>query len=263
MQGMVPAAGASPRSTGRNVWGHPVVFGAYRRRDTQVPPYEPCRQSVGECRAAPVCAAVRCGGDDDRRIPANPYPMYQTPGGAEGPKALSPQQCEAWIEGAAALFQNHRTKTTIKQLKIPTVKSFTRFFSCEGCPPPVCLRCSPGLFRHGGGAASCHTSSMAAKPHLGLTQNSSPTTLANERRAAQNRGVQRQSLWSPAAAGEIPVGRSQRSTRAAHGAKSHHTTTGALQPRQRALVLLRRHRQHSGGFPPGRRGRRPFPRKRQ
>ena len=129
MQGMVPAAGASPRSTGRNVWGHPVVFGAYRRRDTQVPPYELCRQSVGECRAAPVCAAVRCGGDDDRRIPANPYPMYQPPGGAEGPKALSPQQCEAWIEGAAALFQNHRTKTTIKQLKIPKFKSFTRFFS--------------------------------------------------------------------------------------------------------------------------------------
>ena len=129
MQGMVPAAGASPRSTGRNVWGHPVVFGAYRRRDTQVPPYELCRQSVGECRAAPVCAAVRCGGDDDRRIPANPYPMYQPPGGAEGPKALSPQQCKAWIEGAAALFQNHRTKTTIKQLKIPKFKSFTRFFS--------------------------------------------------------------------------------------------------------------------------------------
>ena len=128
MQGMVPAAGASPRSTGRNVWGHPVVFGAYRRRDTQVPPYELCRQSVGECRAAPVCAAVRCGGDDDRRIPANPYPMYQPPGGAEGPKALSPQQCEAWIEGAAALFQNHRTKP-LKKLKIPKLKSFTRFFS--------------------------------------------------------------------------------------------------------------------------------------
>ena len=49
----------------------------------------------------------------------------------------------------------------------------------------MCLRCSPGLFRHGGGAASCHTSSMAAKPHLALTQNSSPTTLANGWRAAQ------------------------------------------------------------------------------
>ena len=54
----------------------------------------------------------------------------------------------------------------------------------------MCLRCSPGLFRHACGVASCHTSSMAAKPHLGLTKNSSPTTLANKRRAAQNRGVQ-------------------------------------------------------------------------
>ena len=70
----------------------------------------------------------------------------------------------------------------------PKVKSFTRFFSCEGCPPPVCLRCSPGLFRHACGVSSCHTSSMPAKPHLGLTQNSSPTTLANERRAAQIAG---------------------------------------------------------------------------
>ena len=35
-----------------------------------------------------------------------------------------------------------------------------------------------------------------------------------------NRGVQRQRPRSPAAAGEIPAGRSQRNTRAAHGAKS-------------------------------------------
>ena len=68
----------------------------------------------------------------------------------------------------------------------------------------MCLRCSPGLFRHACGVASCHTSSMAAKPHLALTKNSSPTTLANERRAAQNRGVQRQSLWSLRARREIP-----------------------------------------------------------
>ena len=52
----------------------------------------------------------------------------------------------------------------------------------------MCLRCSPGLFRHGGGAASCHTSSMAAKPHLALTKNSSPTTLANGRQATQIAG---------------------------------------------------------------------------
>ena len=100
----VPTARASPRPTqsertnrscgfqcvpaGR--CGHRPLQGAYhltapyQRRDTQVPPYELCRQSVGECRAAPVCAAVRCGGDDDRRIPANPYPMYHPPAGLRG-----------------------------------------------------------------------------------------------------------------------------------------------------------------------------------
>ena len=61
----------------------------------------------------------------------------------------------------------------------------------------MCLRCSPGLFRHSCGVVSCHTSSMAANPHLALTKNTSPTTLANERRAAQNRGVQGQSLGRP------------------------------------------------------------------
>ena len=67
------------------------------------------------------------GGGTHRSRPTRPY--EPSTGGAEGPKALSPQQCEAWIERAAALFQNHRTKTTIKQLKIPKFKSFTRFFS--------------------------------------------------------------------------------------------------------------------------------------
>ena len=140
------------------------------------------------------------------------------PGGAEGPLALSPQQCEAWIENLTAPIQSHRTKP-LKQLKIPTFKSFTRFFSCEGCPPPVCLRCSPGLFRHGGGAASCHTSSMAAKPHLALTQNSSPTTLANGRRTTQIAGSRGQRSRSRRARGEIPAGRSQRNSRASQGAK--------------------------------------------
>ena len=156
-----------------------------------------------------MCAAVRCGGDDDRRIPANPYPMYQPPGGAEGPLALSPQQCEAWIENLTAPIQSHRTKP-LKKLKIPNFKSFTRFFSCEGCPPPVCLRCSPGLFRHGGGAASCHTSSMAAKPHLALTKNSSPTMLANGRRATQIAGSREQRPRSLAAASETPAPRTAR-----------------------------------------------------
>ena len=84
----------------------------------------------------------------------------------------------------------------------------------------MCLRWSPGLFRHGGGAASCHTSSMAAKPHLALTKNSSPTTLANGRRAtqiAESRGsapgrASQGAKYPPAAAGEIPAGRSQRNS---------------------------------------------------
>ena len=134
------------------------------------------------------------------------------PGGAEGPLALSPQQCEAWIESLTALLENHRTKS-LKKLKIPTFKSFTRFFSCEGCPPPVCLRCSPGLFRHGGGAASCHTSSMAAKPHLALTKNSSPTTLANGRRATQIAGSRGRRPRSRLARRETPARRNGRNTR--------------------------------------------------
>ena len=144
--------------TGGRIWNPPLQCAyhsttPYRRQDTQVPPYEIIRNPV--------------------------------PAGLRGP----PQQCEAWIENLTAPIQSHRTKP-LKKLKIPNFKSFTRFFSCEGCPPPVCLRCSPGLFRHGGGAASCHTSSMAANPHLALTQNSSPTTLANGRRTAQIAGVQ-------------------------------------------------------------------------
>ena len=135
----------------------------------------------------------------------------RAPGGAEGPLALSPQQCEAWIESLTAPIQSHRTKP-LKQLKILTFKSFTRFFSCEGCPPPVCLRCSPGLFRHGGGAASCHTSSMAAKPHLALTKNSSPTTLANGRRTTQIAGSRGQRSRSRRARRETPAPRTGRNT---------------------------------------------------
>ena len=83
-------------------------------------------------------------------------------------------------------------------------------FFCEGHPPPVCLRCSPGLFRHSRGAVSCHTSSMAANPHLALTKNSSPTTLANGRRVAQNRGVQGAAPRSRRARREIPARRNGR-----------------------------------------------------
>ena len=51
--------GQAPALRGRNQSACPMVFGAYQRRDTQVPPYEPHGQSVQECRAAPACAAVR------------------------------------------------------------------------------------------------------------------------------------------------------------------------------------------------------------
>ena len=56
------------------------------------------------------------------------HPIDQTTGGAEGPLALAPQQCEAWIEGVTAPIQWQRTKP-LKKLKIPKFKSFTRFFS--------------------------------------------------------------------------------------------------------------------------------------
>ena len=69
----------------------------------------------------------------------------------------------------------------------------------------MCLRCSPGLFRHGGGAASCHTSSMAAKPHLALTQNSSPTTLANGWRAAQIAESRGRAFGRPPQRAKYPV----------------------------------------------------------
>ena len=80
-----------------------------------------------------------------------------------------------------------------KKLKIPNFKSFTRFFSCEGCPPPVCLWCSPTgggqpKSRGPGGGAPGRASQGAKHP--------------------------------PVATGEIPAGRSQRNSRAAHGANS-------------------------------------------
>ena len=99
-------------------------------------------------------------------------------------------------------------------------------FFLWGNLPPVCLRVSPGLLRHSCGPASCHTSSMAAKLGLALTQNSSPTPLANRRCVAQiavskGRAFGRASQgakFPPAAAGETPAGRSQRNTLASQTA---------------------------------------------
>ena len=61
------------------------------------------------------------------RVRITNHSIDQTPGGAEGPLALSPQQCEAWIECAAALLENHRTKS-LKNLKISTLKVLLDFF---------------------------------------------------------------------------------------------------------------------------------------
>ena len=69
---------------------------------------------------------VRTSGGTHRSRPTRSY--EPSAGGAEGPLALSPQQCEAWIEGVTAPIQSHRTKS-LKNLKIPKLKSFTRFFS--------------------------------------------------------------------------------------------------------------------------------------
>ena len=92
----VPAAGASPRPTRSEHFG---PYGGFR-----------CIPAAGH-----IGPALR---DHTESV-------Y---GGAEGPLALSPQQCEAWIECVTAPIQNHCTKS-LNKLKIPTVKSFTRFFS--------------------------------------------------------------------------------------------------------------------------------------
>ena len=101
-------------------------------------------------------------------------------------------------------FTTRRRLIDVRTPEHQKIKVLLDFF-CEGHPPPVCLRCSPGLFRHSRGAVSCHTSSMAANPHLALTKNSSPITLANGRRVAQNRGVQGQSPGRPPQRAKLPL----------------------------------------------------------
>ena len=55
------------------------------------------------------------------------HPIDQTTGGAGGPLALSPQQCEAWIEGVTAPIQWQRTKP-LKNLKSQNLKVLLDFF---------------------------------------------------------------------------------------------------------------------------------------
>ena len=55
------SGGGKPPPYGVEPIGTPGIDGLYRRRDTQVPPYAPCRQPVRVRRAAPVCAAAGRG----------------------------------------------------------------------------------------------------------------------------------------------------------------------------------------------------------
>ena len=55
------SGGGKPPPYGVEPIGTPGIDGLYRRRDTQVPPYAPCRQPVRVRRAAPMCAAAGRG----------------------------------------------------------------------------------------------------------------------------------------------------------------------------------------------------------
>ncbi len=62
--------------------------------------------SVGRHLRVPPCG-IWAGPPPHRDEPIPPH--APPPTGAEGPKALSPQQCEAWIENPTAPIQSHRT----------------------------------------------------------------------------------------------------------------------------------------------------------
>ena len=105
----VPAAGASPRPTRSEYFG---PYGGFR-----------CIPAAGH-----IGPALR-----DHTEPGS--------GGAEGPLALSPQQCEAWIECLTALLPTHCTKSNKNS---PTLKVLLDFFQkiagVQGAAPPVAPR---------------------------------------------------------------------------------------------------------------------------
>ena len=80
--------------------------------------------SVGRHLRVPPCG-IWAGPPPHRDEPIPPH--APSPGGAEGPKALSPQQCEAWIENPTAPIQSHRTKP-LKNLKSQNLKVLLDFF---------------------------------------------------------------------------------------------------------------------------------------
>ena len=96
--------------------------------------------SVGRHLRVPPCG-IWAGPPPHRDEPIPPH--APPPGGAEGPKALSPQQCEAWIENPTAPIQSHRTKP-LKNLKSQNLKVLLDFFQkiagVQGAAPPVAGR---------------------------------------------------------------------------------------------------------------------------
>ena len=134
---------------------------------------------------------------------------------------------------------------------VKNIKVLLDFFPW-GNLPPVCLRVSPGLLRHNCGPASCHTSSMAAKLGLALTQNSSPTSmaaklglaltqnssptpLANRRRVAQIAVSKGRAFGRPPQRAKYPIvpsarrnGRNSRPTAMAPVAAPRGWTAGAI-----------------------------------
>ena len=80
--------------------------------------------SVGRHLRVPPCG-IWAGPPPHRDEPIPPHAPPS--GGAEGPKALSPQQCEAWIENPTAPIQSHRTKP-LKNLKSQNLKVLLDFF---------------------------------------------------------------------------------------------------------------------------------------
>ena len=125
---------------GRNKPTCCVIFGTCQRRDTSVPPYGPYRQSVRGCRAAPVCAAGRCGVPMTGAFRRTRTPCANLPAGLRG---LWPSHRNNAKHGLSALphfFQ----RTAPNPIKIPTLKVLLDFFQkiagVQGAAPPVAPR---------------------------------------------------------------------------------------------------------------------------
>ena len=84
---------------------------------------------------------VQCAGLDTvhRRTGAHAYhPMEHTPGGAEGPLALSPQQCEAWIQSKPKAPDRDSMGIPV-HIKV-LLNFFQKIAGVQGAAPPVARR---------------------------------------------------------------------------------------------------------------------------